>query len=220
MALPLLPWHVHWLGLLKLKEEMMKSLLLAAVAAVALPLSAAAQVENYVIDPYHTHPHFDVEHLGTAMIRGRFDKTAGKFSIDRAAKTGALEVVIQTASVNTGDNDRDSRPRTRDEHLRTADFFNVAEFPTMTFRSTAVKFAGDNPDTIEGNLTLLGISKPVVLKVERWKCGPDPRTQGKRFQCGGNVTGSFKRSDHGMKFIIPAVSDEVKLWINFYGFRQ
>jgi polyisoprenoid-binding protein YceI len=90
----------------------------------------------------------------------------------------------------------------------------------MTFRSTAVKFAGDDPDTIEGNLTLLGVTKPVALKVERWKCGPDPRTQGKRFQCGGNVTGAFKRSDYGMKFFIPGVSDEVKLWANFYGFRQ
>ena len=197
----------------------MKRLTLAVLAAV-LPLAATAQVENYNIDPYHTYPHFEVEHLGTAIVRGRFDKTAGKFSIDRAAKSGTLEITIQAASVTTGDNDRDGRPRTRDEHLRTADFFNAAEFPTITYRSTAVKFSGDNPETIEGNLTLLGVTKPVALKVERWKCGPDPRMQGKRFMCGGNATGSFKRSDFGMKTFIPGVSDETRLWMSFYGFRQ
>ena len=196
--------------------------LIVGLIAAALPLSAAAQVENYNIDPQHTFPHFELEHLGFAMLRGRFDKTAGKFTIDRAAKTGALEVVVQTASVTTGDNDRDGRPRTRDEHLRAPDFFNVAEFPTMTFRSTAVKFVGDNPNAVEGNLTLLGVTKPVALKIERWKCGPDTvRTQGKRFMCGGNATGSFKRTDFGMKFGAPAVvGDEVKLWISLYGFRQ
>ena len=192
------------------------------LAAAMLSFAATAQVESYAIDPQHTYPHFELDHLGFAMLRGRFDKTAGRFTIDRAAKTAALEVVVQTASVTTGDNERDGRPRTRDEHLRTADFFNVAEFPTMTYRSTAVKFAGDNPDIIEGNLTLLGVTKPVAMKVERWKCGPDTvRTQGKRFMCGGNASGSFKRTDFGMKFGAPAVvGDEVKLWISFYGFRQ
>ena len=191
-----------------------------ALTALSLPFAAAAQVENFAIDPYHSYPHFEVDHLGYATLRGRFDKTTGKFSLDRAARKGELEVVIQTASVTTGDNDRDGRPRTRDEHLRNPDFFNAAEFPTMTYRSTDIKFAGDNPEVVEGNLTLLGVTRPVVLKVEKWRCGPDPRTQGKRFQCGGNATGAFKRSDFGMKFGIPNVGDEVKLWISFYGFRQ
>ena len=199
----------------------MKRLAIGLAAAV-LPFTASAQLESYAIDPNHTFPHFELEHLGFAMLRGRFDNTAGKFTIDRAATTAALEVVVQTASVTTGDNERDGRPRTRDEHLRSPDFFNVVEFPTMTYQSIAVKFAGDNPDSIDGNLTLLGVTKPVALKVERWKCGPDTiRTQGKRFMCGGNAVGSFKRTDFGMKFGAPAaVGDEVKLWISFYGFRQ
>jgi polyisoprenoid-binding protein YceI len=194
--------------------------LLAGLSAIALPFAAAAQVETYVIDPFHTVPQFEIDHLGFATLRGLFSRTSGRFTIDRAAKTGSLEVAIPTVTVNTGDPDREGRPRTRDEHLRTADFFNSAEFPTMNFKSTGVKFAGDNPEVIEGNLTLLGVTKPVALKVERWKCGPDPRTQGKRFQCGGNATGAFKRSDFGMKFGIPNVGDEVKLWMSFYGFRQ
>ncbi|HYT48237.1 MAG TPA: YceI family protein [Burkholderiales bacterium] len=190
-------------------------------AALAAPFAASAQVENYVIDPFHTVPYFEADHLGFATMRGRFDRATGKFSIDRAAKTGAVEIVIPTDKVSTGDTEREGRARTRDEHLRTVDFFNVQEFPSMTFRSTRVIFKGDDPETVEGNLTLLGVTKPVALKLERWKCGPDMRTQGKRYQCGGNATGSFKRSEFGMKYGLPAaIGDEVKLWMSFYGFRQ
>lgn len=195
--------------------------LATGLIVITLPLAATAQVESYTIDPYHTIPYWETDHLGYATIRGRFDRTTGRFTLDRAAKTGTLEIVIQTASLGTGDTDREARPRTRDEHLRTPDFFNVAEFPTMTYSATSVKFSGDNPDVIEGSLTLLGVTKPVALKIERWRCGPDPRTAGKRYQCGGNATGSFNRSDFGMKFGLPtAIGDEVKLWISFYGFRQ
>lgn len=192
-----------------------------AAAVLAAPLAAAAQVENYVIDPYHTVPYFDVDHLGFATMRGRFDRATGKFSIDRAAKTGSVELEIPTATVNSGDTDKGQRPRTRDEHLKNADFFNVQEFPTITFKSTKVVFKGDDPTAIEGNMTMLGVTKPVTLNVDRWKCGSDMRTQGKRYQCGGNASGSFKRSDFGMKFGLPtAIGDEVKLWMSFYGFRQ
>jgi polyisoprenoid-binding protein YceI len=198
----------------------MKKLIIAA--ALATPLAAAAQAENYVIDPFHTVPYWETDHLGFATMRGRFDRATGKFSIDRTAKAGSLEVVIQTNTLSTGDTDREGRPRTRDEHLRTPDFFNVQEFPTMTFKSTRVVFKGEDPEVIEGNLTLLGVTKPMNLKIIRWKCGPDSiRTQGKRYQCGGNATGSFKRTDFGMKFGAPtAVGDEVSLWMSFYGFRQ
>ena len=74
----------------------------------------------------------------------------------------------------------------------------------MTYKGKATKFNGDHPAMVEGELTLLGVTKPVTLTVERWNCGPDPRTQGKRYFCGGNATGSFKRSDFGMKFIVGA----------------
>ena len=197
----------------------MKKIIAAAV--LAAPLAAMAQAESYVIDPFHTVPYFEVDHLGFATMRGRFDRATGKFSVDRAAKSGSAEIEIQTATVSTGDTDRAGRPRTRDEHLKNADFFNAQEFPTMTFKSTRVVFKGDEPASIEGNLTMLGVTKPVTLTLERWKCGSDIRTQGKRYQCGGNATGSFKRSDYGMKFGLPtAIGDDVKLWMSFYGFRQ
>jgi polyisoprenoid-binding protein YceI len=191
------------------------------IFAVALPLAAMAESESYTIDPTHTVPYFETDHLGFATMRGRFDRATGNFTIDRAAKTATLEISVPTTTVSTGDNDRGSRPRTRDEHLRSPDFFNVAEFPTMTFKSTKVVFNGENPATVEGTLTLLGVTKPLTLTVERWKCGPDMRTQGKRFQCGGNATGAFKRSEFGMKYGLPvAIGDEVKLWISFYGFKN
>jgi polyisoprenoid-binding protein YceI len=198
----------------------MKAVIVGFIAA-ALPLAAAAESENYAIDPTHTVPYFDVDHLGFATMRGRFDRATGKFSLDRAAKTGSVELEIPTATVNTGDAERSGRPRTRDEHLRNADFFNVQEFPSMTFKSTKVVFKGEDPVSVEGNLTLLGVTKPVTLHLDRWKCGPDIRTQGKRFQCGGNASGAFKRSDFGMKYGLPnALGDEVKLWMSFYGFKQ
>ena len=194
------------------------SRLAIAWLAIALPLTAVAAPENYTIDPTHTYPHWEVNHLGVSNWRGQFGKSAGKFMIDRAAKAGSVEIAVQTASVVSGDNDKGSRPRSLDEHLRTPDFFNVAEYPTMIYKSTGVKFNGDNPGTIEGNLTLLGVTKPLVLHVENWKCQPNPFT--KKEMCGGNASGSFKRSDFGMKFGLAAVGDEIKLWIQIEGYKD
>jgi polyisoprenoid-binding protein YceI len=198
----------------------MSKRLAACLVAAALPLSAGAAPESYTVDPFHSFPYFEADHYGFTWIRGRFDKMAGKFTIDPAAKAGTVELSIQTATITTGDNERGDRPRSRDEHLRTADFFNVAEFPTMSFRGKTTKWSGDAPVVIDGQLTLLGVSKPLTLTVIHWKCGPDPRTQGKRYMCGGNFTSSFKRSEFGMTFLIPGVGDEVKLWIGMEAFRN
>lgn len=185
--------------------------------ALAVPLAAAAAPETYKLDPHHTYPHFAVEHFGVSMYWGRFDRSSGQFTIDRAAKKGSLELTVETASVSTGDNQRDGRPRTLDEHLKTADFFNVAEFPQMTFKADSVKFDGDAPREVSGTLTLLGVSKPLTLKVERWVCKDNPFN--KKPMCGGNASGSLKRTDFGMKYAVPAVSDEVRLYVQFEGYR-
>jgi polyisoprenoid-binding protein YceI len=190
------------------------------VAATTFALAAAAAPESYTIDPYHTFPYFTANHLGFSNMMGRFDKTTGKLTLDPDTKTGSVELVIETASLTTGDNDRGARARARDEHLRSPDFFNVVEFPRMTFKGAAVKWTGDGPGVIEGQVTLLGVTKPLNLTVDNWKCGPDPRTQGKRYMCGGNASGTVKRSDFGMKFGIPAVSDELKLYVMIEAFRD
>jgi polyisoprenoid-binding protein YceI len=191
---------------------------LAPLLLATLPLTALAAPDSYSIDPYHSFPYFTVDHLGISTLYGRFNKMSGKFTIDRAAKSGSVELVIETASVDTGDLDKGSRPRTRDDHLRTADFFNAAEFPKMTYKSTAVSFNGDNPAAIDGTLTLLGVTKPVHLTVERFGCRPATATAKER--CGGNATGKLKRSDFGMKTGIPNVGDEITLLVNFEALKE
>ncbi len=186
--------------------------------ALALPLAASAAEENYTLDPLHTYPHFAVEHFGVSMLWGRFDRSSGKFMIDRAAKKASLELAVNTASVSTGENDRGSRPRSLDEHLRSADFFNVAEFPRMTFKAADIKFNGDNPAEVAGELTLLGVTRPLTLKVERWVCKDNPFN--KKPMCGGNASGTLKRTDFGMKYLLPAVSDEVRLYVQFEGYKD
>ena len=186
--------------------------------ALALPLAAAAAPESYTLDPYHTYPHFAVDHFGVSLMWGRFDKSSGKFTIDRAAKKGTLDLTVETASLSTGDNDKGARPRSRDEHLRSADFFNVAEFPRMTFKASDVKFSGDNPSEVAGELTLLGVTRPLTLKVERWTCRDNPFS--KKPMCGGNASGSLKRTDFGMKYAVPAVGDEIRLYVEFEGYKD
>lgn len=192
--------------------------LLAAALSTLFPLAAWSASETYELDPYHTFPHFAVEHLGVSTVWGRFERTTGSFTIDRAARAGSVEVVVETASLSTGDTEKGLRPRSRDEHLRGADFFNVAEFPRMTFKSTSVKFSGASPSEIRGQLTLLGVTRPVTLKIERWVCRDHPYAR--KHMCGGDASGKIRRSDFGMKFAIPGVSDEVRLFLGFEGYRQ
>jgi polyisoprenoid-binding protein YceI len=190
-----------------------------ALLALALPLAATAAPESYTLDSYHTYPNFSVDHLGFSTVYGRFNKSSGKFTLDKAGKTASLELVVETASIDAADNEKGSRQRTRDDHLRSPDFFNVTEYPRMTYKSTSVKFNGDNPVTVEGSLTLLGVTRPLVLQIERWKCGPNPFN--KKEMCGGNASGTLKRSDFGMKFGLPvAVGDEIRLIIGFEAYRD
>jgi polyisoprenoid-binding protein YceI len=191
--------------------------MLAAVA-LALPLAAAAAPETYKLDEHHSFPNFMINHLGYSTVFGRFNKSSGSFTVDFQAKSGSVEMNIDAASIDTGDHERNGLPRTRDEHLRTADFFNVAEFPRITFKSTGVKFNGDAVSEIDGQITMLGVTKPLTLKLEHWKCGPHPFT--KKLMCGGNAVGALKRSEFGVKYGVPAISDEVKLNISFEAYKQ
>lgn len=190
----------------------------ALACLMGLATQAAAQAETYTLDPYHTIPHFTLDYWGYGMLTGRFDRSAGKFTIDRAAKTGSLELVVETASVSTGDSDKGPRPRARDDHLRAADFFNTAEFPRMTFKSRAVKFNGDVPAQVEGDLTLLGVTRPVTLNIDRWVC--KPHAIYKKPACGGNATALIKRSEFGMKYGVPNMGDDVTLSTFFLAFKD
>lgn len=183
---------------------MLKRNAIAMLLAVSLPLAAHA-ADSYTIDPAHTFPHFSINHLGFSTMQGRFDKTSGKITLDRAAKRGTVDISIDAASVSTGF-------AKRDEHLKSPDFFNAAEFPAITYKSTKVKFRGDTPAAVEGNLTLTGVTRPVTLTIDSFSCGTDPMDPLKKKQkCGAAASTQFKRSDFGMKAFLPGVGDDIKL---------
>ncbi len=179
---------------------MLKRIALVLLLA-ALPFAAQAN-DSYTIDPPHTYAHFTVNHLGFSTMHGRFDKTSGKATLDLAAKTGSVEITIESASVNTGF-------AKRDDHLKSPDFFNAVEYPAITFKSKKFNFKGDAVASIDGELTMLGVTRPVTLTVTEFKCGTNPMS--KKYECGAGATAQIKRSEFGMKTFLPAIGDDVKL---------
>ena len=170
-----------------------------AVAAVSFPAFSA---DTLTIDSAHTFPNFTINHLGFSTMHGRFNSTSGTISMDQKANSGSVDVKIVAASIDTGF-------QKRDDHLRSPDFLNVKEFPEVTYKSTKVTFQGATNATVEGNLTIAGVSKPVALQVTNIKCGPHPMN--KKEMCGFNGTAKIKRSDWGIKFGLPAIGDDMAI---------
>jgi polyisoprenoid-binding protein YceI len=180
----------------------MKAQILIATLLAASATSAIAATYN--IDPSHTYPSFEADHMGLSVWRGKFDKTSGTVDLDRAAKTGALDVKIDAASIDFG-------LEAMNKHARDEAMFNVAKFPTITYTSKSFKFEGDQLVAVDGELTMLGVTKPVALKVNKFKCIMHPRY--KKEVCGADATAEFKRSDFGLNYGLPNFSPEVKLAI-------
>ncbi|MEO6117859.1 MAG: YceI family protein [Methylotenera sp.] len=179
----------------------MKRFTLLAIAAT-LSTAAIAAPETYIIDGNHTLPRFSYSHFGYSTQLSRFDKTSGKIVIDSAAKTGSVDVTINTTSVNTG-------YPLFNEHIQGEDFLFTAKYPTATFTSNKINFEGDKPATIDGTLTLKGISKPVTLTVSSFMCMPHPLL--KKDACGANASVVVKRTDFNMGKYAPYVGDEVTI---------
>ena len=178
--------------------------MLAALLGVALAARALA-ADTYTIDPRHTLPSYEIDHFGWSTQRGRFERVAGKITLDRAAKSGSVEVVIDVASVSSG-------VAKLDEHLRNADFFDAARHPTMTFKASRIVFDGDTPAAVPGELTLLGVTRPVTLVIKAFHCAPNAFA--KKDACGADAVATIRRTDFGMTKYAPALGDEVKLLIN------
>jgi polyisoprenoid-binding protein YceI len=199
---------------------------LALLAGLLSATSLMAAPQTYALDPVHSFPHFSINHLGMATIRGRFDRMAGKVVFDPTAKSGSLEIKVETASITTGDAKHEAGswaaknygPRSRDEHLRTADFFNVAEFPELVYKSTRFNFNGEQLESIDGNLTMVGVTRPVKFTVTSFKCGPHPFT--KKPMCGADAEATIKRTDFGIKFGVPAIADEVRLQVGIEAYPE
>lgn len=181
--------------------------MLRFVSGIALTLlagAADAAPETYVIDTGHTAPRFEYNHQGLSTQVHRFDKATGSVVLDREARTGAVEVNIDATSVNTG-------LALFNQHIQGPDFFDTATHPTITFRSTKVSFKGDVPATVEGDLTIKGVTRPVILTVTSFVAKPHPMY--KKPALGANAVARLKRSDFNMGKCVPNVSDEVTLSI-------
>jgi len=181
----------------------MKKLITLAIAAT-LSTAAFAAPETYTIEGTHTFPRFEYSHFGYSTQLSRFDKITGTITLDKAAKTGSVDVTIDTTSVNTG-------YPLFNQHIQGEDFFDTAKYPTITYKSTKVNFDGDKPASIEGNLTVKGVTKPVTLTVTSFHCMPHPML--KKDACGANATATIKRSEFNAGKYAPYVGDEVKLTI-------
>lgn len=181
----------------------MKYFALLSLAATFSSVAMAAP-ETYTIDGNHTLPRFSYSHFGYSTQLSRFDKVSGKIVIDRQAKTGAVEVTIDTTSVNTGS-------ALFNEHIQAKDFLDTVQYPTAAFKSTQLKFEGDKLMSVDGILTLKGINKPVTLTVTSFQCMPHPIL--KKDACGANATTVVKRTDFNMGKYAPNVGDEVTITI-------
>jgi polyisoprenoid-binding protein YceI len=184
-------------------RNVLKQSVLALALASAAGLAAAAS-ETYVIEPTHTLPKFSYNHFGYSTQSSVFTKTSGKITLDRAARKGSVNVTIDAKSVSTG-------VPLFNEHIQAADFFDTAMFDTITFASDKMNFDGDKPASVDGKLTIKGVTKPVTLKITSFHCMPHPMV--KKDACGANAETIVKRSDFNMGKYAPYVSDEVTLTI-------
>jgi polyisoprenoid-binding protein YceI len=184
-----------------------RTVLALAALAAGLASTSAAAVETYTIDPVHSAVGFSIRHF-VSKVPGKFSKFSGTITVDRAnPQNSSAEATIDVASVNT-DNQK------RDDHLRNADFFEVAKFPTMTFKSIAWKKTGTDTFEVTGNLTLKGVSKPVVLKVTSLGFGPG---MGGAMLSGWEATTTINKAEFNLKdppMLDAALGDDVTITIN------
>jgi len=158
--------------------------------AVALAAQLGHAADTYQLDPNHTFQSFEADHMGgLSTWRGKFTKTTGTVTIDRAAKSGSVDVTIDPASVQTGN-------ARLDQHLIGDEFFDVAKYPTATYKGTRMVFDGDTPRRIIGNFTLHGVTRPLTLEIDSFKCMQHPVL--KREVCGVEAEGAFDRDDFGI----------------------
>jgi polyisoprenoid-binding protein YceI len=184
--------------------------LLAAAGATATSAFAA---DTYAIEPNHTYPSFEADHFGgLSTWRGKFTKTSGSITLDRAAKTGSVDITIYTDSIDFGH-------AKLNEHVMSEEMFDVRKYPQAVYKSSSIKFKGDKPAVVNGELTLHGVTKPVKLVIDHFKCMQHPMF--KREVCGANAVATFNRSDFGIGYGTQmGFSPEVRLAIQVEALKQ
>ncbi|NBC13517.1 MAG: YceI family protein [Gammaproteobacteria bacterium] len=201
--------------ILRTAKTALASLAVAAAIAAAglLPATAAAEVEEYVIDTEGAHAfiQFRIKHLGYSWLYGRFNDFGGAFTYDTDdPDNSSIQVDIETASL-------DSNHAERDKHLRGDDFLDVDKYPDARFESTEVTWHEDGTATVTGDLTLRGITKPVTLEVEEIGAGPDPWGGYRR---GFEGSTSFPLKDFGIDYDLGPASTDVEMILSVEGIRQ
>lgn len=182
------------------------------IAALAFAAGAAqAAPATYDLENAHTFPKFEVSHNGFSNHTGIFTKTTGTMVLDLAAKSGTLDVTIDSSALTTG-------IAVMEAALKSKEFFNVEQFPTMHYKGTRFQFEGDRLVSVEGEFTLLGVTRPLTLSVTNFVCGAHPRS--KKEECGANAVGQLKRSDYGMKAFLPIIGDDIKLMIQTEAYKR
>lgn len=170
---------------------MNKKLILAGFLAIAASSAMAAPV-TYNIDPSHTYPSFATDHFGgISTWRGKFNKSSGVIVLDRAARTGSVDVTIDAASVNTGN-------EALDKHVKSAELLDVAKYPTAHFKGSEIRFEGETPVAVAGQFTFHGVTRPLTLKIDSFKCFVNPML--KREVCGAEASAQFDRGDFGVTY--------------------
>jgi polyisoprenoid-binding protein YceI len=169
----------------------MKYALPVAMLALVTGSAIAAPV-TYNVDPNHTYPSFQADHLGgLSNWRGKFNKSSGTITLDKEKGTGKVEITVDTSSINFG------MPKL-DEHAKSAEIFDVAKYPTATYKGTLTKFKDGAPTEVEGQFTLHGVTKPLTLKIDQFKCMMHPMN--KKEVCGADATATFNRADFGVNY--------------------
>ena len=173
--------------------------------------SALAAPQTFEIDGSHTFPRFSYSHFGYSTQVSRFDNTSGTVVFDADAKTGSVDISIDMKSVNTGFADFNG-------HLQGEDFLDTAKFPKATFKSTKVNFQDGKPASIEGQLTIKGITKAVTLTVTSFQAMPHPML--KKDAIGANAFTMIKRSEFNAGKYVPYVGDDVRIDIALEAIRK
>jgi polyisoprenoid-binding protein YceI len=186
----------------------------AAFSLLAAALSCgAAAAEHFKIDPNHTFVYFAVVHTGVSSVRGRFNVPKGSASLDAAKQEATVTVEVDARSLDTG-------VKQLDGILIGEQFFDVAKFKAITFSGHAVRFADGVPSEFEGDLTVKGVAKPVHLTAERFVCQQVAVLVIKHYVCGGDLTGTLKRSEFGLSKYLSMVSDDVRITISVEAIRE
>ena len=189
--------------------KILQSIIIIGIVVIFSSLALAA--ETYKLDPGHTSIIFRVKHLGIAYVYGRINGPTGSFVFDESSPSKcAIEIQAETKNIDTA-------VEKRDNHLRSPDFFNSGEYPLTRFKSKSVKKSGEATYEVSGDLTLLGKTRPITVKVQATGAGKDPWGN---FRRGFETSFSIKRSEFGMDFMMGGLSDEVNLTVSVEGIRQ